>query len=124
MNKLKLPIVFLLSSLYVGCYAQKHSSGKLDYRLPKQAYKSRLKASDANIWKPVQLKVAVPTNGISLSQKGLFKTALERNITYLLRSFSLDHMLEPFRVRAAQPFTADTIPQIDFWDTKLRGSNA
>jgi DUF1680 family protein len=110
--------------LYAGCSTQQHASRELDYSLPKEAYKSRLKASDPTSWKPVQLKVEVPVSGVSLSDKGLFKTALDRNINYLLHSFSLDHMLEPFRVRAGIPFTPDTLPQVPFWDISLRGSNA
>jgi DUF1680 family protein len=119
----RLPILFLLYLLYAGCATQKPAP-RLDYRLPKQDYKSRLQASDPDGWKPVQLKVGVPTSGISLPEKGLFKTALHRNVNYLLRSFTLDHMLTPFRVRAGIPFTPDTLPQVPFWDTQLRGSNA
>ena len=121
---MRLPITFFFCLLVVGCYAQKPTSAKLDYSLPKENYKSRLKASDSNSWKPVQPRAGVPTSGISLSDEGLFKIALHRNASYLLHSFSLDHMLEPFRVRAGVPFTPDTLPQVPFWDTQLRGSNA
>jgi hypothetical protein len=96
----------------------------LNYSLPKEAYKSRLEESDPDRWKPVQLHVEVPVSGVSPSEQGLFRTALDRNINYLLHSFSLDHMLEPFRARAGIPFTPDTLPQIPFWDISLRGSNA
>ena len=121
---MRLPVLFLLYLLYAGCSTQKHASRGLNYRLPKEAYKSRLKASDPGGWKPVQLKVEVPVSGVSPSEQGLFRTALDRNIHYLLHSFSLDHMLEPFRVRAGIQFTPDTLPQIPFWDVSLRGSNA
>ena len=118
------PILVLFCSLWFSGFGQKHTSSALDYSLPKEAYKSRLKASNPASWKPVQLRVEVPTTGVSPSKQGLFRTALDRNINYLLHSFSLDHMLEPFRVRAGIPFTPDTLPQIPFWDISLRGSNA
>ena len=124
MSYMKVVGLFLLCWLYTDCFAQKHSAGRLDYSLPKEAYKSRLQAGDPNSWKPVRLKGEVPTSGISLSEKGLFKQALNLNIHYLLTSFSLDHMLEPFRVRAGLTVTPDTLPQIPFWDIDLRGSNA
>ncbi|HZH96046.1 MAG TPA: beta-L-arabinofuranosidase domain-containing protein, partial [Flavisolibacter sp.] len=121
---MRLLILFLLCSLYVDCYAQKRTSAPLDYSLPKEEYKSRLKASSPNNWRPVQLKATVPVSGISLPEKGLFQRALHRNVNYLLRSFSLNHMLQPFRTRAGIPFTPDTLPQVPFWDIDLRGSNA
>ncbi|HZH65899.1 MAG TPA: beta-L-arabinofuranosidase domain-containing protein [Flavisolibacter sp.] len=121
---MRVQFLFLLCSLYVDGYAQKRSSAPLDYSLPKEEYKSRLQASNPKNWRPVQLKAAVPISSISLSEKGLFQTALNRNVNYLLHSFSLDHMLEPFRIRAGIPFTPDTLPQVPFWDIDLRGSNA
>jgi DUF1680 family protein len=124
MNQTRLPILILLCWLYAGCATQQPVSGKLDYSLPKEAYKSRLKASDPKRWKPVPLTVEVPATGVSLSENGLFQTALDRNVHYLLHSFSLNHMLQPFRVRAGIPFTPDPLPQVPFWDVDLRGSNA
>ncbi|CAA9286934.1 MAG: GH146 / GH127 [uncultured Cytophagales bacterium] len=123
-GNVRLPIFFLLWLLQAGCATQQHAPRALDYSLPKHAYKSRLQASDPAGWKPVRLKAGVPTSGISLPEKGLFSTALGRNVNYLLRSFSLDHMLAPFRVRAGIPVVPDTLPQVPFWDTQLRGSNA
>jgi DUF1680 family protein len=124
-HHVKAGILFVLCSFCIGCSIKKPASGRLDYSLPKSEYKSRLKASDPSSWKPAQLKVVVPTSDIILSEKGLFKPALERNINYLLNSFSLNHMLQPFWKRAGVPFTPDTTrKQVPFWDTDLRGSNA
>jgi DUF1680 family protein len=87
-------------------------------------YKTRLTASDPATWKPVVNQLAVPTGGITLDDAGLFKPVLERNIQYLLESFSVNHLLVPFRQRAGQKDPPDDTPQVQFWDTDLRGSNA
>jgi DUF1680 family protein len=96
----------------------------LDYNLPYDAYQPRLTSSDPSTWKPIDLKVEVPTGGITLSDNGVFKPVLERNINYLLHSFSTDHILYPFRERAGKEVIPDERPQVGFWDTDLRGSNA
>ncbi len=86
--------------------------------------KTRLSASDPAGWKPVPNRATVPTTGITLDDAGLFKPAMERNIAYLLNSFSVNHMLVPFRLRAGQKDPPDDRPQVDFWDKDLRGSSA
>jgi len=88
------------------------------------ALKTRLKASDSSTWKPVPYRAEAPTRGVTLGDEGLFKPVLENNITYLLNSFSVNHMLWPFRIRAGQKDPPDDRPQVRFWDTDLRGSNA
>ena len=87
-------------------------------------YKTRLTASDPATWKPVPNRTVVPTGGVTLDEAGLFKPVLEKNITYLLDSFSVNHLLVPFRQRAGQKDPPDDLPQVQFWDTDLRGSNA
>ncbi len=88
--------------------------------------KSRLTASDPAIWKPVTHQVAVPVGGVTLSDAGLFKPVMSNNTAYLLTSFSVNHMLVPFRARAGQPQPPDAMdkPQVGFWETELRGSSA
>lgn len=85
---------------------------------------TRLKASDPATWKPVRDQAVVPTGGVTLADTGLFKAAFENNIRYLLNSFSNDHMLVPFRLRAGQQNPPDDREQEKFWDTELRGSGA
>jgi DUF1680 family protein len=85
---------------------------------------TRLKASDPATWKRVPLRATAPTGGVTLDDGGLFKPVMEHNIAYLLNSFSVNHMLWPFRVRAGQNNPPDDRPQIGFWDTDLRGSSA
>ncbi len=86
--------------------------------------KTRLTASNPADWKPVANRAAVPTVGVTLDDASLFKPAIERNINYLLNSFSVNHMLVPFRLRAGQKDPPDDRPQVDFWDKDLRGSSA
>jgi uncharacterized protein len=85
---------------------------------------TRLKSSDPSAWHPVLFKADVPVTGVALSDSGLFKIVMERNINYLLHSFTVNHMLYPFLMRAGKPVLPDDRPQIGFWDTDLRGSNA
>jgi hypothetical protein len=116
-------MLIVFGSFIFSCDSREKAK-KMDYTLPMKDYKARMTASDPASWKPVPYKAVAPTEGVELSDKGLFKPAMEHNIHYLLHSFSNDHMLEPFRKRAKQPVIEDTLPQVPFWDTDLRGSNA
>jgi alpha-L-rhamnosidase len=91
---------------------------------PRPKYTARLTASDPVTWKPVAYRAVAPTGGVTLDPGGLFKPAMENNIAYLLNSFSVNHMLYPFRVRAGQKDPPDDRPQVGFWDVDLRGSSA
>jgi DUF1680 family protein len=85
---------------------------------------TRLKASDPAAWKPVPYQAAAPTGGVTLDPTGVFKPVLESNMAYLVDSFSVNHMLVPFRLRAGQTNPPDDKPQVAFWDVDLRGSSA
>ncbi|MBL9214228.1 MAG: glycoside hydrolase family 127 protein [Opitutaceae bacterium] len=85
---------------------------------------TRLQASDPAQWRPVPDAAVVPTGGVELAPEGLFHPAVVNNLGYLLSSFSVDHMLVPFRQRAGQLHPPQNRPQVPFWDTELRGSNA
>ena len=87
-------------------------------------YPSRLKASDPSTWKPVQYVAASPIGGVTLDDNSLFKQAMTYNIDYLLNSFSVNHMLYPFRQRHGEAHPPDDRSQEAFWDHDLRGSNA
>ena len=62
------------------------------YDLPATNYATRLTASDPATWRPVADRVSVPTGGVTLAEGGLFKTAMDRNAAYLLRSFSVNYL--------------------------------
>jgi DUF1680 family protein len=74
-------------------------------------------------WKPVADKAHTPTMGVRL-EGGVFQTAMEQNIAYLLNTFSANELLRPFRERAGKPIGEVTRQPIGFWDTDLPGSNA
>ncbi|MGH9615351.1 MAG: beta-L-arabinofuranosidase domain-containing protein [Acidobacteriaceae bacterium] len=77
----------------------------------------------ASEWKPAVYKVQVPRNGVTL-QGGIFQTAMENNIAYLLNSYSVDELLRQFRERAGKP-NPPGLPTPDrFWEQDLAGSNA
>jgi DUF1680 family protein len=117
--------IVLTGLLFAGCsLGTEKEKVVLDYSMPADEYKTRLQASDPNTWKPVASKVTTPVSGVTIAENGIFKPALELNISYLLNSFSVNHMLEPFRIRAGKEFTPDSIPQVRFWETDLRGSSA
>ena len=86
--------------------------------------KTRLKASDPATWHPVPYRAVAPVGGVTLDPHGLFRPVMDNNIQYLLSSFSVMHMLVPFRQRAGNPHPPDDQPEVRFWDTDLRGSNA
>jgi DUF1680 family protein len=111
--------------VFAGCSdANRKERTPLNYSLPASEYKSRLRASEPDSWRPVVQKVTVPTGGVTLAGNGLFKPAVDLNVCYLLNSFSVNHMMEPFYKRAGKAFVQDSVPQVGFWDTDLRGSNA
>jgi len=52
--------------------------------------------TDPSAWKPPVPKARVPLTGVTL-EGGVFQTALENNILYLLNSYSVDDLLRQFR---------------------------
>ena len=74
-------------------------------------------------WHPVS-DIASPLRRSVRLEKGLFHTAFDNNITYLLDSFSPDDLLWDFRTRAGKqvPNTSHTLSS--FWDMDLGGANA
>jgi DUF1680 family protein len=77
----------------------------------------------ARDWNPVAYKASAPLKGVRLAD-GLFKTALENNITYLLNSFTVDEMLRQFRERAGKPNPPGLRSPDKFWEDDLAGSCA
>jgi DUF1680 family protein len=91
---------------------------------PERTPVPRGRSSDPDTWRPVSLPGVVPVRGVTVEQCGLFDAAMSENAAYLLRSFSVDHMLYPFRKRAGEANPPGGENQIEFWDTLLEGSNA
>ena len=74
-------------------------------------------------WKPVPDRIRVPKTGVRL-ENGVFRTAMENNISYLLSSFTPDEMLRQFRERAGKPSPPGLRNPDGFWDVALPGSSA
>jgi DUF1680 family protein len=91
---------------------------------PEYIPKPRGTCTSPETWSRVPLKAAAPLRGVTVQEGGLFHAALRENIAYLLRSFSVDHMLYFFRVRAGRTDAPGKETQVKFWDTRLEGSNA
>ena len=80
--------------------------------------------TSANTWKPPVYQARKPLSGVSLNG-GLFQTAMENNIGYLLNSYSVDELLRQFRERAGIPNPPGLPkPKTKFWEHDLAGSNA
>ncbi|MDR0384576.1 MAG: glycoside hydrolase family 127 protein [Prevotellaceae bacterium] len=115
----------LAGILFAGCSSgTKKERVPMDYSMPATKYGTRLHASDPAAWKPVAFKTETPVSGVTLAESGIFKPALQLNASYLLNSFTVNHMLIPFRIRAGKELEPDSVPQVGFWDTQLRGSSA
>jgi len=80
--------------------------------------------TDASTWRPPVHKARVPRTGVTL-EGGVFQTAMESNINYLLNSYSVDDLLRQFRERVGtvQPPVKPT-GDVQFWEEDLAGSNA
>ena len=74
-------------------------------------------------WNPVAYKARTPLKGVRLGD-GLFQTAVENNIGYLLTSFTVDEMLRQFRERAGKPNPPGLRKPDKFWEEDLAGSCA
>src|SRR5271157_5355430 len=80
--------------------------------------------TEASTWNAPVHKARVPLTGVTL-EGGVFQTALENNILYLLNSYSVDDLLRQFRERVgtAKP-PVQPKHDVQFWEEDLAGSNA
>jgi DUF1680 family protein len=80
----------------------------------------------SSTWQAVAYSARAPLAGVELGN-GLFRSALENNIRYLLESFGVDDLLRQFRQRAGKPLQGSAPkpgPFAAFWEDDLAGSNA
>ena len=67
---------------------------------------------------PVPLAAMPPLRGINVTGHPLLAPIMAANINYLLTSFTVDHMLLPFRQRAGDPSPPPgPRGQVPFWDS-------
>jgi uncharacterized protein len=79
--------------------------------------------TDPSTWNPPKYKAAAPTTGVTL-QGGVFQTAMENNIEYLLTSYSTDDLLRQFYERTGKIRDFRPTGSQVFWEEDLAGSNA
>ena len=75
-------------------------------------------------WRPPVHKVRVPVTGVTL-EGGVFRSAMQDNIQYLLSSYSVDDLLRQFRERVGRAKPPEHLEgETQFWEEDLAGSNA
>ncbi len=79
--------------------------------------------TDASSWRPPQFKAQVPKAGVTL-HGGIFQTAMENNIEYLLNSYSTAELLRQFYERTGKVRDFKPVGAQKFWEEDLAGSNA
>ncbi|BCM88625.1 hypothetical protein IAD21_00466 [Abditibacteriota bacterium] len=115
-----------------GCVAKDSQRGELGQinltRAPRPNGEEVVTDNPGNVtdvahWKPVVYRAQAPLGGVHLGD-GLFKTAMQNNITYLMNSFSFDELVRQFRDRAGEPNPPGMRNPDGFWESELAGSNA
>jgi hypothetical protein len=86
-------------------------------------YENLHAVTDSATWKPVKYKAQAPKTGVSLNE-GLFQTAMQNNIEYLLTSYSTDDLLRQFYERTGKVKNFKPTGSQIFWEEELAGSNA
>lgn len=79
--------------------------------------------TDPTKWKPVKYKALTPKSGVTLNG-GVFQTAMENNIQYLLNSYTTDDLLRQFYERTGKIKGFKPTGSQVFWEEDLAGSNA
>jgi len=79
--------------------------------------------TDAATWKRAQFKAQPPKGGVTL-EGGVFQTAMENNIQYLLNSYSVEELLRQFYERTGKVKGFKPTGSQVFWEEDLAGSNA
>ena len=75
------------------------------------------------MWIPPKFKAQTPKSGVRL-HGGIFQTAMENNIEYLLNSYSADDLLRQFYERTGKVTGFKSTGSQAFWEEDLAGSNA
>ncbi len=99
----------------------------MDTETQKAAYPTRGEASNPANWRPPTCQARVPNSGVALHDNSVFQESFDRNVSYLLDSFSVDEMLYDFRLRSGMKNPArerDVDELFGFWTDGLRGSAA
>jgi hypothetical protein len=79
--------------------------------------------TDPSIWKPAKYKAEAPKTGVTLNG-GIFQTAMQNNIEYLLSYYSTDDLLRQFYERTGKIKGFKPVGTQIVWEEGLAGSNA
>jgi DUF1680 family protein len=79
--------------------------------------------TDSVSWKPPRRGVRIPKADVTLGD-GIFRAAMEKNIEYLLDSYSTDDLLRQFYERTGKITNYQATGSARFWEEDLAGSNA
>jgi DUF1680 family protein len=79
--------------------------------------------TDPSTWTTQKYKAQAPRTGVTL-EGGLFQTAMQNNIEYLLTSYSTDDLLRQFYERTGKVRNFKPTGSQIFWEEDLAGSNA
>jgi uncharacterized protein len=81
------------------------------------------RVTDAATWQRVSYKAQAPKTGVTL-HGGVFQTAMENNIEYLLGFYTTDDLLRQFYERTGKVKDFKPTGSQIFWEEDLAGSNA
>ncbi len=76
--------------------------------------------TNPSTWKAAKYQAVAPRSGVTLDG-GLFQTAMENNIEYLLTSYSTDDLLRQFYERAGKIRNFKPVGSQIFWEEGSRG---
>jgi len=79
--------------------------------------------TNPSTWNPPKYKAVAPRTGVTLDG-GVFQTAMQNNIEYLLTSYSTDDLLRQFYERTGKVKNFKPTGSQVFWEEDLAGSNA
>jgi DUF1680 family protein len=79
--------------------------------------------TNPSTWKAAKYQAVAPKTGVTLDG-GVFQTAMENNIKYLLTSYSTDDLLRQFYERVGKVKNFKPVGSQIFWEEDLAGSNA
>lgn len=79
--------------------------------------------TDPATWHPARQKAKCPRSGVTL-HGGIFQTAMENNIEYLLSSYTTEDLLRQFYERTGKIKNFKPSGSQVFWEEDLAGSNA
>ena len=79
--------------------------------------------TNPSTWNAAKYKAVAPRTGVTLNG-GLFQTAMQNNVEYLLTSYSTDDLLRQFYERTGKVKDFKPTGSQIFWEEDLAGSNA